>query len=161
MSAAAVRSVVAGRAFELTADQVVRVLAGVEPEAVREHFVVIGGRRFPPKQVLAVVTGLDRGDFTSHQARTVLRRLGFSGSRSSAGRAARTPVRGRPADQPGGAEALRPFRGRFVALRGTQVLVAGQRLEDVFAWLESHDRCADTVFRVPVDPTVDLGGFPS
>jgi hypothetical protein len=40
-------------------------------------FVVIDGRRWPPKQVLALVTGLDRADFTTHQARGILTRLGF------------------------------------------------------------------------------------
>ena len=34
---------------------------GTSPEPIREHFVVISGRRWPPKQVLALVTGLDRG----------------------------------------------------------------------------------------------------
>lgn len=159
MTGGTVRSVVAGRAVELTADGVLRGLAGVEPEAIREHFVVVGGRRFPPKQVLAVLTGLDRAEFTSHQARTVLRRLGFGASRSSSGRAAPAPAGGRSVGEQGVADVLRPFRGRFVALRGTEVLVARDRLEDVFAWLESHDRYADTVFRVPLDPTVDLGGF--
>jgi len=38
---------------------------------------VINGRRWPPKQVLALVTGLDRADFTTHQARRALTRLGF------------------------------------------------------------------------------------
>src|SRR5215475_2754736 len=59
-------------------------LDGVLPEPIHEHFVVINGRRWPPKQVLALVTGLDRADFTTHQARRALARLGFP-----AGRAAR------------------------------------------------------------------------
>jgi hypothetical protein len=32
-------------------------LEGVLPEPIQEHFVVINGQRWPPKQVLAVVTG--------------------------------------------------------------------------------------------------------
>lgn len=55
----------------------------MEPEPVKEHYVVVSGRRFPPKQVLGVVTGLDRADFTTHQARAVLRRIGFGVFRRS------------------------------------------------------------------------------
>ncbi|MGQ0717262.1 MAG: hypothetical protein ACT4NP_08080 [Pseudonocardiales bacterium] len=42
----------------------------MDPEPIREHYVVIGWRRYPPKQGLAAVTGLDRGDFTTQQARS-------------------------------------------------------------------------------------------
>ncbi|MDQ3991629.1 MAG: DUF5678 domain-containing protein [Actinomycetota bacterium] len=55
---------------------------------------------------------------------------------------------------------LSPYRGRYVALAGGEVLTAGESLEDVFGWLERHDRTADTVYRVPLDPHIDLGGFP-
>lgn len=129
---------------------------------MRELFVVVDGRRFPPKQVIAALTGLDRADFTSHQARTVLRRLGFTTSRTQVENS--PPARaahGATAEEVRVSDALRPFRGRFVALSGSEVLVADERPEPVFEWLESHDRLADTVFRVPLDPTVDLGGFPS
>jgi hypothetical protein len=37
--------------------------------AVYDHFAVVNGRRFPPKQVISLVTGLDRADFNMHQAR--------------------------------------------------------------------------------------------
>lgn len=62
----------------------------------------------------------------------------------------------------GAAEAniLRPHRGRFVALTGTEVVTTGNSLSEVFGWLKGHDRTAATVFRVPLDPTVDPGSFP-
>jgi hypothetical protein len=68
---------VAGESFELDATRVEHALAGLDPEPIREHYVVVGSRRYPPKQVLAAVTRLDRADFTTHQARSILRRLGF------------------------------------------------------------------------------------
>lgn len=68
---------IAGQPFALDADQVRQAVAGVLPESLHEHYVVIDGRRFPPKQVIAAVTGLDRADFTTHQARPTLHRLGF------------------------------------------------------------------------------------
>ncbi len=51
----------------------------------RGHFVVVGTRRFPRKQVVGELTGLDRADFTTHQARRPLIRLGFSAGRRIAG----------------------------------------------------------------------------
>jgi len=51
----------------------------------------------------------------------------------------------------GGLEAdlLRPFVGRWVAQRGLEVLVAAYSPFEVLAWLESHDRHAEAMFRVP------------
>ncbi len=40
------------------------------------------------------------------------------------------------------------------------VLITADAPTDVLAWLERHDQQADTLFRVPVDPAVDMGGFP-
>lgn len=71
------RSVVGGRELDLAADDVIRSMRGVEPETIREHFAVIGGVLFPPKQALAHVTGWDRQTFTTMEATRVLSRLGF------------------------------------------------------------------------------------
>jgi hypothetical protein len=60
---------VSGHRYESDSRGVQAALEGVLPEPIHEHFVVINGRRWPPKQVLALVTGLDRADFTTHQAR--------------------------------------------------------------------------------------------
>ncbi|MDQ2706902.1 MAG: hypothetical protein M3Z25_04390 [Actinomycetota bacterium] len=54
------RATVAGEDFDFDAADIERAVAEVDPEPVREHYVVIGRRRYPPKQVLALVTGLDR-----------------------------------------------------------------------------------------------------
>jgi len=71
------RSVVGGRELNLTADDVIRSMRGVEPDPIREHFVVIGEKLFPPKQALAQITGWDRRSFTTMEATRVLSRLGF------------------------------------------------------------------------------------
>ena len=73
-----VRAVVGGREFDLTKDDVYRRMRNVEPEPVREHFVVIGEKPFPPKQALAQVTGWDRQTFTTMEAIRVLTRIGFT-----------------------------------------------------------------------------------
>src|SRR5580692_4404733 len=77
---------VAGHRYELESRGVETALEGVLPEPIHEHFVVINGRRWPPKQVLALVTGLDRADFTTHQARRALTRLGFPAARAASSR---------------------------------------------------------------------------
>ena len=107
-------------------------LEGVLPEPIHEHYVVIYGRRWPPKQVLALVTGLDRADFTTHQARRALTRLGFPAARAASSRetlhVGRSGDRGigtcspghHPADDPGRGPAPvhRPV-GRRARGRGT------------------------------------------
>lgn len=144
--------VVNGETFDLDAAAVASHARLVLPDPITDHFVVVGGRRFPPKQVLALATRLDRADFNTHQARRVLRRLGFSVGRRSAARARRAPtVRSGPH---GGAEAdaLRPFAGKWVAQKGIDVLVAADTPQDVVSWLERHDVQADAMFRVPPEP---------
>ncbi len=139
---------VAGHDFDLTALSVERAVAGIDPEPIQEHYVVIGRRRYPPKQVLAEATGLDRADFTTHQARAVLRRLGFGVYR----RGVAQPVAGAEAtDGPrGGAEAalLEPYRGRWVAQDGLEVLFDADGPEAVLRWLRRYGRSA-RVWRVP------------
>lgn len=142
---------VSGRRFELERERVEAACLRDLPEPLREHYVVVGGRRFPPKQVISCVTGLDRADFTTHQARRILTRLGFV-----AARLGRSDARPAPADDAGSpqerqAAALAPFVGKWVALAGpTEVLVAADTPQEVLAWLARHGRRASYgMFRVP------------
>jgi hypothetical protein len=162
---------VSGRKYDLDAQRVQEALEGELPEPIREHFVVINGRRWPPKQVLALVTGLDRADFTTHQARRVLTRLGFTAARSASPRthhattapataperpaAAETTVKPQPL-----VEALRPFIGLWVAVRGDEVLVAAPSPKDVVAWLAQHRERAQSMFRVPESEQAITGAAP-
>lgn len=70
--------ILSGRKFSVTAGEVERKMQGREPEVVHTHAVKIGGRRYPVKQVMSVITGLSKADFNSHQAHQVLRRMGLS-----------------------------------------------------------------------------------
>lgn len=162
---------VSGHTYDLDPQSVQEALQGALPEPIYEHFVVINGRRWPPKQVLGLVTGLDRADFTTHQARRALTRLGFT-----AGRSARPGQR-----HPGGAsaavrsraavaesampaqplvEALRPFIGLWVAVRGDEVLVAAPSPKEVVAWLARHRQRAQSMFRVPDSEQAISGAAP-
>jgi len=145
-----INATIARHRFDLEADEIARALARTLPDPIADHYVVVNGRRYPPKQVIAIVTGLDRADFTTHQARRVLSRLGFTvGRRSTETRAsAETPRGGGPH---GGREAelLRPFAGHWIAQRGLEVLVAADTPQEVLSWLERHNQQADAMFLVP------------
>lgn len=167
MSETSRRANVAGHTFTLRASQVERVMRGVLPEPLKDHFVVVGQRRYPPKQVLAQITGLDRAAFTTHHARRILTGLGFPAGRRSSGSprpngAGRSsggaepgaePMRQRPS-----AQALEPFAGQWVATRGPEVLVAAAEPKTVVAWLSEHRLEADSMFRVPSD-AFEAGGL--
>jgi hypothetical protein len=71
------RMIVGGRVLEMTADEVVREMRNVAPEPIREHLVEVASTLFPPKQVLAQITGWERQTFTTMEAVRVLTRLGF------------------------------------------------------------------------------------
>jgi hypothetical protein len=71
------RVTVGGRSLELDRRQVEAVMRDVPAEPVREHLVVVDGVEYPPKQVLAVLTGWDRTSFTTMEAQRVLARVGF------------------------------------------------------------------------------------
>jgi len=162
---------VSGHRYELDPHGVQTALEGVLPEPIHEHYVVINGRRWPPKQVLALVTGLDRADFTTHQARRALTRLGFPAARAASSRPHYAPA-GRPTEQSGPAsgqaatrpttlvEALRPFIGLWVAVRGDEVLVAAPSPKDVVAWLAQHGQRAQSMFRVPDSEQAVTGAAP-
>jgi hypothetical protein len=155
-----VHAKIAQQGFDLDADVVSRRLKDVLPDPLGDHYVVVAGRRFPPKQVISEITGLDRADFNTHQARRILSRLGFTVGRRSGDTIEPSPDRPGPH---GGREAdlLRPFTGQWVAQRGLEVLVAGDTPQSVLAWLERHNQRADAMFRVPIDETEASGAAPA
>ena len=158
---------IAGQHFLLRSEDVRRALVQVDPEPIASHFVVVDDRRFPPKQVICAVTGLDRADFTTHQARRTLMRLGFATGRRaaqpsgipSAVRAGRStgasePVRDDLADR------LRPLVGQWVAVADGDVIHAASTPQQLVGWLSRHGRKAETVFRVPGDDLAATGLAP-
>jgi hypothetical protein len=167
---------IAKRRFDLRRDRIEHAAEQVLPEPISSHYVVIGQRRYPPKQVIGLVTGLDRADFTSHQARRVLMGLGFAVGRRTTASASPTTHGGnggagesgsaQPADtavpRAGRghelAQALMPLRGQWVATKDDELLVAAHTPQAVVGWLAQHDRRADSMFRVPEDELA-LGGL--
>lgn len=139
---------VAGSDFDLSSEQVEQAVATVDPEPIQEHYVVIAGRRYPPKQVLAAVTRLDRADFTTHQARAVLRRLGFGVYRRGGGESALGNARSSGPHAGAEAALLAPYRGRWIAQDGLEVFFDADGPEAVLRWLRRHGRSA-RVWLVP------------
>jgi hypothetical protein len=145
------RFTIAGEPFELEHDAIELALDRVLPEPIREHYVVVNGRRYPPKQVISSLTSVDRADFTTHQARRIMRRLGFTTARVGQDKPRAEDASGEGPHGGRQALSLRPYVGKWVALSSpTEVLVAADSPQEVLAWLAHHERRADYgMFRVP------------
>jgi hypothetical protein len=154
---------IAGHPFVLRTGDVVRAMRGVDPEPIASHYVVVGTRRFPPKQIISQLTGLDRADFTTHQARRTLIRLGFSAGRRPP---RMTGIRGEPARLASTsaaeplADRLRSFAGTWVAIRDDEILHSSESPRELVAWLSRHAQQADSMFRVPEDERAATGLAP-
>ena len=71
---------IGGKVYDITKKDIVNSVRNVEPEPFigrRKYYVEIDGKRYPIKQVLALVTGLPRIAFTAMDAYRVLTKLGF------------------------------------------------------------------------------------
>ncbi len=77
MPAVDVVATAGGRHARVTSDEVVLKLRGAKFGEVRTHAVRIEGALYPIKEAFAAVSGLDRLDFNTNQARTWFRKLGF------------------------------------------------------------------------------------
>jgi hypothetical protein len=154
------RFTISGQQFELDSADVERAVSDRLPDPVQGHYVVVAGRRFPPKQVLSCATGLDRADFTTHHARRILKRLGFTAARAGAAGSAPDGAGAEVSEQ---AEALRPFIGQWVALDSpTDVLVAADTPQEILAWLSRHHRrAAYGMFKVPATVAEAEGAGPA
>jgi len=65
-----------GEEYTFTSEDVSRISRDVPPERITQYFVELHGRRYPPKQLIRLVTGT-RKKFNSANARSALTRLGF------------------------------------------------------------------------------------
>jgi hypothetical protein len=102
------------------------------------------------------MTGLDRADLTTHQARRTLTRLGFVAGR----KAPRLDAPASEAATAAGSDRLGALAGNWVALKDDDVLHFAERPGDVVEWLAAHGQKADTMFRVPEDAAAASGLAP-
>lgn len=151
---------IAGQPFFLRSRDVLKAVRGIDPDPIASHFIVVGSRRYPPKQVISAMTGLDRADFTTHQARRTLMRLGFAAGRRKAADSIRS-ASDLSGDAPGGLAAeLRGYVGLWVAIKDEDVLHAAESPQALVSWLARHGQKADSVFRVPEDELAATGLAP-
>jgi hypothetical protein len=151
---------IAGQPFRIRSRDVVRALRYTEPEPIQSHFVVVDSRRFPPKQVISAVTGLDRADFTTHQARRTLMGLGFAAGRRPQRRVRRAGALRTAKAREELSGQLQQLAGKWVALNGHDVLYAADSPQKVVSWLAQHGQQADSMFRVPEDELAATGLAP-
>lgn len=150
---------IAGREVDLDSDAVVRTLSRVDPEPIRKHYVVVAGRKLPVRQALSAVTGIDKAEFQSHQARSIFRRLGLPTGQLGSDWTPRPALRSQPGRRRSSTEDLRQYVGQYVAIADGEVLHASRFPLEVVEWLRRHLRVADSMFRVPVDPSLDMPKF--
>lgn len=117
--------IVGGRPLELTASEVVERMRGEDPESIREHFVEVAGSAFPPKQVLAAVTGWDRTTFTTMEAQRVLTRLGLACLRAGSQSVGRSVL------GPDGGEQVLPSVSQRLAALESGLAVAQEAIESL------------------------------
>jgi hypothetical protein len=68
---------VGGRDFNESKQSVEQKMRDQEPEMIQKYVVEVNGTLFPPKQVLAHVTGWPRLSFTTMEAQRVLTKIGL------------------------------------------------------------------------------------
>jgi len=73
-----VKFTLGGAEYDLAREQVEARLVNVEPEPLRQVFVLVNARRFPVKQALAIGAGIVRSGFTTQDAIRILRKMGFT-----------------------------------------------------------------------------------
>jgi hypothetical protein len=149
---------IAGKLFDLRRSDVLKALRNIDPEPISSHFVVVGSRRFPPKQVIGEITGLDRADFTTHQARRTLLRLGFTAGRRGA--RPRPALAAAEAPDESLAERMRAFTGEWIAIKDDEILHASSTPQALVRWLGNNGQKADSIFRVPEDDLAASGLAP-
>ncbi|RLE07527.1 hypothetical protein DRJ00_07975 [Candidatus Aerophobetes bacterium] len=75
-----------GKKLAVSSEDVEKVAEGLSPEGIRKHYIVVNGRRFPPKQLLEGIlkmkgVKMDRLLFTTKDAYYLFTRLGFPSGR--------------------------------------------------------------------------------
>ena len=66
-----------GNDYSLERPDVEKAMKDVLPDPIRQYFIVVNGEKYPPKQVLAESLRLGRVEFTTMDASSILKRLGF------------------------------------------------------------------------------------
>jgi hypothetical protein len=71
------RFMVNQKEYRLEREDVEKRMRGILPEPIAKYYIVVRGRNYPPKQVLSIVSKIDRIELTTMGAHEILKRLGF------------------------------------------------------------------------------------
>ena len=71
------RFMVKQKEYRLEREDVEKRMRGISPEPIAKYYIVVRGKKYPPKQVLSVVSKIDRLEFTTMGASHILDKLGF------------------------------------------------------------------------------------
>ncbi|MEA1964680.1 MAG: hypothetical protein U9O41_06085, partial [Candidatus Aerophobetes bacterium] len=71
------RFILRRKPYNLTKKEVEEKMRRKLPEPINKHYVFVNDEKYPPKQVLNEVLGLNRLDFTTMDTRNIFKRLGF------------------------------------------------------------------------------------
>jgi hypothetical protein len=63
--------------YRLERKDVEKRMRGIWPEPIAKYYIVVQGKNYPPKQVLSVVSKIDRVEFTTMGAHQILGKLGY------------------------------------------------------------------------------------
>lgn len=67
-----------GKTFNKRKEDFIKAVKGMEPGRIQKYSVLVGGKRYPIRQVLAAVTNMPAIAITSQDAFRVLEKFGFS-----------------------------------------------------------------------------------
>lgn len=148
-----------GSEYDIDPADAKRRLVARAAEPIQTHWVGVDGRRWPPKQALEVISGVQRTGFTSRRASDILNGLGFATSRDrgDGGRVAvakeQTPRRqGRPApsrdDLRDAVEALADFMDGLpltTRVANLERELVGATMHSVPAIADDNDIAPDTL----------------
>jgi len=78
-----VKTTIRGKRLTVSSEDVEKVARGLSLENIRKHYIIVNGRRFPPKQLFEGVLKMkgikmERLLFTTKDASYLFARLGFS-----------------------------------------------------------------------------------
>jgi uncharacterized protein (DUF433 family) len=113
---------------------------------------VIAGTRVPVSAILdCLAAGMNAEQIAEEYPSVTLagvRAAAAYGAALARGEVLPMPHQARRGHEQPSAEALRPFIGQWVAVRGDEVLVAASSPVEVVSWLAEHEQRAQSMFRV-------------
>ncbi|MBZ5680238.1 MAG: hypothetical protein LAO24_09050 [Acidobacteriia bacterium] len=66
-----------GRTFDLRKEDIVSVARGMSPGRIQKYSVVLNGKSFPIRQIVAAATTVPAIEITSQDAYRILQKFGF------------------------------------------------------------------------------------